>query len=326
MKGETGIGGLLDGKDRRILYELELNARQGYARIGKKTKIPGEVVAYRVARMERDGVISGYFTFIDAAKLGYQSVRVYLKWMDAGKKKEREGIEYLVRHPLTWWVLDVQGGPDVAFSVWVRNLDEFYGFWEKFKQKFRGNIGDAQFSIILRESSYPRAYLIDEPVKRTARVVGAGPALPIDEVDKRILRTIAMNARAPLKEIAARAGISAPLANYRLRMLVKNKVILGFQPIINRRKLGLLWAKIFVNLNDMGVKREMTRFLEASPNVIYLQDVIGPCDVDIEVEVFGHDGLNDFISSLKEKFGASIRSVGSFVFTSELKEQYLPLE
>lgn len=326
MEKREAFGKLLDAKDRRILYELELNARQGYARIGKKARIPGEVVAYRMARMEKNGVVEGYFTFIDAAKLGYQSVRVYLKWMDAGKKREKEGVEYLVHHPLTWWVLDVQGGPDVAFSVWVRNLDEFYAFWEKFKQKFRGNIGEAQFSIILRESSYPRAYLLNEPVKRSPRVVGTGPALPIDEVDKKILRFIAMNARAPLKEIAGAAGISAPLANYRLRMLVKKKVILGFQPIINRRKLGLLWAKIFVNLNEMGVKREVMKFLEASPNVIYLQDVIGPCDVDIEVEVFGHEGLGDFINSLKERFGESIRSVESFVFTSELKEQYLPFE
>ncbi|MEM0493397.1 MAG: winged helix-turn-helix transcriptional regulator, partial [Candidatus Thermoplasmatota archaeon] len=47
----------LDLKDRKILYELDLNARQSFGDIGKKVGLSKDSVAYRVKRMEDEGVI-----------------------------------------------------------------------------------------------------------------------------------------------------------------------------------------------------------------------------------------------------------------------------
>jgi len=62
----------IDLKDRKILYHLDLNCRQSYSQIGKKVGLSKKVVEYRVKRMEKEKIITGYWTNIDSYRFGYQ--------------------------------------------------------------------------------------------------------------------------------------------------------------------------------------------------------------------------------------------------------------
>ena len=42
----------LDLKDRKILYELDLNCRQSNSQIGKKVGLKRDVVAYRIKKLQ----------------------------------------------------------------------------------------------------------------------------------------------------------------------------------------------------------------------------------------------------------------------------------
>ena len=59
----------IDLKDRKILYELDKNARISYAQIGKKVGLSTEVVHYRVKRLEEKGIITNYQTAINYFEL-----------------------------------------------------------------------------------------------------------------------------------------------------------------------------------------------------------------------------------------------------------------
>ena len=48
----------LDLKDRKILYQLELNCRQSNTQIGKKVGLSKDVITYRIKRMEEKGIIN----------------------------------------------------------------------------------------------------------------------------------------------------------------------------------------------------------------------------------------------------------------------------
>jgi len=52
----------IDLKDRKILYELDLNCWQSLTQIGKKVGLSKEVVKYRIKRMERGG--NNYLLFL----------------------------------------------------------------------------------------------------------------------------------------------------------------------------------------------------------------------------------------------------------------------
>ena len=53
----------LDLKDRKILYELDFNARQTDSEIAKKVKLSREVVNYRISRLQKNGIIRNFEIF-----------------------------------------------------------------------------------------------------------------------------------------------------------------------------------------------------------------------------------------------------------------------
>src|SRR5918996_4210362 len=60
-----------DGINRRILEELQNDGRLSFAELGRRVGLSPPSVAERVARLERDGVISGYHARVDPRALGY---------------------------------------------------------------------------------------------------------------------------------------------------------------------------------------------------------------------------------------------------------------
>jgi len=80
----------IDLKDRKILYELDLNCRQSNAQIGKKVGLKRDIVAYRIKKLEESGVIKNFWTAINTFRLGYNVFRIYisLQFVDSNKKNE----------------------------------------------------------------------------------------------------------------------------------------------------------------------------------------------------------------------------------------------
>ena len=58
----------LDLKDRKILYELDLNCRQSNTQIDKKVGLSRKVVEYRIKRMEEEEQTRGGIIVPDTAK------------------------------------------------------------------------------------------------------------------------------------------------------------------------------------------------------------------------------------------------------------------
>jgi Lrp/AsnC family transcriptional regulator, leucine-responsive regulatory protein len=63
--------GPLDATDRRLLAELQADARLSLAELGRRVGLSSPAVAERLRRLEGDGVISGYHAKVDPARLGF---------------------------------------------------------------------------------------------------------------------------------------------------------------------------------------------------------------------------------------------------------------
>jgi len=61
----------LDDIDRRLLRELQENARLSLAELGRRINLSSPAVAERVQRLERDGVVTGYRAAVDPKALGF---------------------------------------------------------------------------------------------------------------------------------------------------------------------------------------------------------------------------------------------------------------
>jgi Lrp/AsnC family leucine-responsive transcriptional regulator len=63
--------GVLDATNRRLLAELQADARLSLAELGRRVGMSSPAVAERLKRLEREGIISAYRAEVDPRKLGY---------------------------------------------------------------------------------------------------------------------------------------------------------------------------------------------------------------------------------------------------------------
>jgi Lrp/AsnC family leucine-responsive transcriptional regulator len=70
QNGAAADAGLLDDVNRRLLAELQDDARLTLAELGRRVGLSAPAVAERIGRLERDGVITGYRAAIDPRALG----------------------------------------------------------------------------------------------------------------------------------------------------------------------------------------------------------------------------------------------------------------
>jgi Lrp/AsnC family transcriptional regulator, leucine-responsive regulatory protein len=61
----------LDATNRRLLAELQADARLSLAELGRRVGLSSPAVAERLGRLERDGVIRGYHADVDPRALGF---------------------------------------------------------------------------------------------------------------------------------------------------------------------------------------------------------------------------------------------------------------
>jgi len=61
---------MIDATDYKILAELVDNSKSSFAEIGRKLSLHPNVVAYRVNKLERTGIIRDYTAYLDLEKLG----------------------------------------------------------------------------------------------------------------------------------------------------------------------------------------------------------------------------------------------------------------
>ena len=72
----------LDIKDRKILYELDLNARQTDSEIAKKVGLTRDSTRYRINRLIENGHINYFMTLLNSMKLGYDWYRTFFKFQN----------------------------------------------------------------------------------------------------------------------------------------------------------------------------------------------------------------------------------------------------
>ena len=112
----------IDLRDKKILYELDINSRQPLSKISKKVGLPKTVVSYRINKLREIGVIKNFYTVIDAFKLGYIAFRFYITFQYMNPKIKQEIINYFKDDKYNWWTISAEGRFDLIVINWVKNF------------------------------------------------------------------------------------------------------------------------------------------------------------------------------------------------------------
>ena len=110
----------LDDTDERILELLQQNARRTFGDIGGQVGLSAPAVKRRVDRLEASGVIRGYTTVIDHARLG-KVVEAFAELRFAGSTRVDDIEEIAHDVPEVQAIFTVAGDPDAL--AWIRVSD-----------------------------------------------------------------------------------------------------------------------------------------------------------------------------------------------------------
>ena len=152
----------IDVKDRKILYQLDLNSRQSLKTIGSNVRLTKNVVQYRIDRLVKDGIIKNFYTSIDFYKLGYINLGIYVNYQYYTPEIEKDIIQYFVNSEHAWFIANIQGKFDLIVLFSVSNMNQFFSFWKNTLTKYRFYFQSALITFFTRTHNLPISYLLEE--------------------------------------------------------------------------------------------------------------------------------------------------------------------
>jgi len=318
----------IDLKDRKILYHLHINSRQSFNSIGKKVGLSKDVVAFRIKRLEKEGIIDGYPTWIQSALLGWGVACYYFTFQFVSPEKKKEIIEYFINSDVVTMVSELEGSYDLQVYVYVsslRNLDylskyqnlyfKFTSFYDQTQKKYRKYF-DKQIMVVSHKTEwfYPKFLLADK--KLTHSSVSLSPPfkeVKIDKLDFEILRKLAVNARIPTVNLANDLNVTTATIKSRIKRLINEKVIATFAVNIDVLKTGYREYNLEINLKDYDKKYEIIEYVQKYQNLLEIAESFGR-GVDLNIRFILKDitQLHNIINDLSSKFPETIKNFNYF--------------
>ena len=115
----------LDDIDVEILKILQKDCRVTLDQMSKMLNVPKSTLHYRIKRLEKQGVIEGYYAKINPAKLGKEYITVTLVRAKYGPGYHKKVGEKLAKLPGVWAVYFVLGETDFIILTRSNSRETF---------------------------------------------------------------------------------------------------------------------------------------------------------------------------------------------------------
>ncbi len=319
----------LDRKDKQILAELDVDARQSYQQIAKKAGLSKEVVKYRIDRLIKNHTILRFHTVINYFKLGLIKFKLYLRLTNTNKEKLEEIAQYFHKHSHTEWVALTTGRWDFIAGFLVHNVNEFDLEVQQMLNLFSTHIQEKYVTTTLYLSHETRGFLSKNTHFKRIKIVyhtSSDQQEKIDLVDEEILRLLANNARLPATKIAQKLNLTPRIVQYRMKELEKKKIILAYKVHLNPKMLGRIFCKALIYLSTITEKRlnNFIMYTSSLPEAIWPQRVMGNWDFELDMELENYDTFQNRLFELKEKFPDIIKNHEFCIVSKEFKLDLYP--
>jgi len=297
----------LDKKDWKILYELTENARQSHSQIARKVGLSKNAVTYRIEKLEKKGVITGFFTILNHELMGYNFYEVLMKFKYK-KEEEKEIAGYLQEQANVMVVDQVSGSQDFVVEYGTRTIEDFYSCLDDLKDKMSKFLDTFETHLILHpiivEQLPVDVYKKMGAEKKRRPFLRGGKKEKIEKLDKKLLFELDKDSTAPLYVLAERLGVASETVASRIKKLIKRKIIIKFTARINLESLG--YDTVIINLNLRNMTREKEKLL-----VSYIKNhtqvrygFLGGTKPEIFVYLVVESAseVDEFLREVKEKF------------------------
>ncbi len=310
----------LDLFDKKIIYELEKDSSQPVSKIAKKINRSKEFVNFRIHRLEKENILLSYSAIVDMAKLGYFTLRVYIKWQNITLEEKQKFYEKIKIRENVWTTTVLHGKWDFAFFIGIKAQDyieSFHKLWEEIQLEYKGKIFDSKIAIYAPIHNFNKRFFMDNEknIEVIERVYGAGKAAVFDDLDEKIINIYSGNVRMPHQEIAKQLKVTSETVRLRIKQLEKKEIIVGYKINLNLQKLGYQGYRVDFLLNSIKRNKELFNYIKYHKYFYQINKSIGGADFEAEIVVENLSHLLEILEEVVKEFRDVIRGYEYFGYT-----------
>lgn len=307
----------LDIVDKRILYELDKDARIADTTLAKLVKKSKEAVRYRINKMEKSGIITGYSTWIDPTNLSYESAKIYLTLANKPQRK-KEFKEFLKNDKRLFWLGFAEGAWNVGLTFFVTSQKEFYELKNDLFARFNDLILENHTASLIEVNVCDKTFLYDTPTQ-WRNVFTFSKTYTLDDIEKSILKELFKNSRVNIVDIAIKHNSTVDIIRHRMKKLTQLHIISRTMTVIDYTKLGYALYKTFLYFKRFSKEdeKQLMTYCLGEPNIIHLIKQISPWDVELESMCESYQKYNEIISKLTERFSDTIAKVETAIISED---------
>lgn len=147
------------------------------------------------------------------------------------------------------------------------------------------------------------------------------PTPPLDDIDLKLLRLLQDDGRLPNLKLAEAVGLSPAAVHERVRRLVREGVILGFEAVLNPALLDaslLVFAEVRLETAGVGVNDAFKAAVRQHPEILECHEVAGSFDYLLKTRVGGIGAYRDLVASVVWGL-PGVRELRTFAVVEEVK-------
>tara|TARA_Y100000310_G_scaffold71310_2_gene67150 strand:- start:499 stop:1470 length:972 start_codon:yes stop_codon:yes gene_type:complete len=316
----------IDLKDKKILKELGVNARQTNSQIGKKLKLSQQVISYKINNLIEKGVIKGFFTIINFNQLGFISFGVLVKLSKLNNLDKERLIKELEKSKNILLVNECGGKWDVILNVLAKNPSHFEEILTDLINKHGNKILNYDEYVVLSGTNLGRKYIAGSTDHPSNLFISGNNPFELSKLDMKILKELSKNARLNASMMESKIGTNYKTIINRIRKLEEKNIIIGFKPLIDISKLGYFTSKFYLGLNKLNEEenKKFIEFLSKKENIIGTIKMIGKWNYSIGVETKSQEEIWEIYKEIQSFLGDKIREIELIPIFKKHMYNYFP--
>ncbi|HLC51284.1 MAG TPA: Lrp/AsnC family transcriptional regulator [archaeon] len=310
----------MDEIDRKILVELDKNVRFSNTQIAKAARTSKDVVNYRINKLQKDGILTGFYCLPNTGKTGKILCKLLLKFQSIGKEKEQELWKFIGDDPRTVWVGSCDGTWNMIATLSLENFRDMADIISRVNAKYGKYLSKKEMLIITSVTKFNEKYLYPKGafIYETKFTIDE-PSIDLDKKDRTLLKELSINSRMSTVDLSKKINLTPEATAKRLKRLEKEGVILGYKPRINFAKLGYDYFHLFISAKNPQIVKEIIQYYKTHPNCVYALEEAGYYDMHLEFVVKGTQRFREILEDLRDKFGDKIHEYEPLQIYTEYK-------
>lgn len=307
----------LDKINRKILFELDRNARIPETQLAKIVGRSKESVRYRIKKLQQEEIIQEFTIWIDPVKLGYNSAKIYLTL--ANKPLQKKALmDFVTKDKRLFWFAIAEGAWNAGLTFFVKSNQEFFDLKNELFSQFKDLIIESRTAVLVNVNVCDKKFL--SPIDSSWKTLfDQKEKYELDALEKKILKALFLNGRINVVDIARKYDTTVDMVRIRMKKLEQQKIIFRYTARLNFNKIGKEFFKTFIYFKNMTKKDEqrLMEYTRKQPEIIHLVKQISPWDMELEIMCDHYVDYNRIITDLTQEFCEIISKVETAIITED---------